>query len=149
MAEFVLKNNFFEFAEKVVHQESGPAIGTKCAPLYACIFMDEIVTEFLEIQELGPIIWVRYIDDIFFIWTHGRKSLERFLINLNDFHPNIKYTWEISDCKVNFLDLIVSLEGGNIVTDLYCKPTDGHQYLHYRSCHPSHTKRSSVYSQAL
>ena len=32
MAEFVLKNNFFEFDSKVKQQVSGTAIGTKFAP---------------------------------------------------------------------------------------------------------------------
>ena len=29
------------------------------------------------------------------------------------------------------------------------KPTDCHQYLHFQSSHPKHTKRSIVYSQTL
>ena len=29
------------------------------------------------------------------------------------------------------------------------KPTDRHQYFHYLSSHPEHTKRSTVYSQTL
>ena len=40
MAEFVLKNNYFEFDSNVKHQISGTAIGTKFAPPYACIYMD-------------------------------------------------------------------------------------------------------------
>ena len=44
MAEFILKNNYFEFNEKVCKQISGTAIGTKFAPPYACIFMDEMET---------------------------------------------------------------------------------------------------------
>ena len=35
------------------------------------------------------------------------------------------------------------------VTDLYCKATDCHQYLHYDSCHPDHMKKSNIYSQGL
>ena len=35
------------------------------------------------------------------------------------------------------------------MTDLYTKPTDTHQYLYQRSCHPSHCKSSIAYSQAL
>ena len=50
MAEFVLKNNFFEFNREVKRQKSGTAIGTKFAPPYACIFMDEEETEFLKSQ---------------------------------------------------------------------------------------------------
>ena len=36
-----------------------------------------------------------------------------------------------------------------IITDLYCKPTDGHRYLHYDSCHADHIKRSIIFSQTL
>ena len=35
MAEFVLKNNFFEFNNRIKQQISGTAIGTQCAPTYA------------------------------------------------------------------------------------------------------------------
>ena len=66
MAEFVLKNNIFEFNGKVKKQVAGTAIGTKFAPHYACIYMDETETEFLKKQELQPLVWFRYIDDIFF-----------------------------------------------------------------------------------
>ena len=38
---------------------------------------------------------------------------------------------------------------GHIVTDLHTKATDRHQYLHYTSSQPHHTKRSIAYSQAL
>ena len=33
--------------------------------------------------------------------------------------------------------------------DLYVKSTDRHQYLHYLSAHPNHTKRSVIFSQTL
>ena len=34
-------------------------------------------------------------------------------------------------------------------TDLYCKPTDSHSYLHYSSAHPLHCKKGLPYSQLL
>ena len=34
-------------------------------------------------------------------------------------------------------------------TALHIKPTNRHQYLHYASSHPEHTKRSVVCSQTL
>ena len=40
-------------------------------------------------------------------------------------------------------------EGGVLTTDLFCKPTDTHQSLHRKSCHPWHTKKVIPYSQAL
>ena len=42
MAEFVLKNNYFQFSDKVYQKISGTAIGTKFAPPYACIFMNQV-----------------------------------------------------------------------------------------------------------
>ena len=52
-------------------------------------------------------------------------------------------------CSFNCSVLQVHLEDGTIRTDLYCKPTDRHQYLQRKSCHPCHTKTAIPYSQAL
>ena len=73
MAEFVLSNS------DAFQQISGTAIGTKFAPPYACIYMDQVERKFLAMQINQPLIWLRYIDDIFFIWTHGEKELEKFV----------------------------------------------------------------------
>ena len=43
----------------------------------------------------------------------------------------------------------MKVKEGRLITDLYCKPTDGHQYLHYDSCHADHIKRSIIFSQTL
>ena len=47
MAEFVLKNNYFELNVKVEKQISGTVIGTKFVPPYAIIFKDQVETDFL------------------------------------------------------------------------------------------------------
>ena len=88
MTEFRLKNNIFEFNRKVKQQVSGTAIGTNLAPLYACIYMDEVETAFLNTQELQPLVWFSYID-IFFIWNHSEDKLHKFLQNLNRFKSNL------------------------------------------------------------
>ena len=149
MAQFVLKNNYFEFNKKICKQISGTANGTKFAPPYACIFINEMETSFLKTQQLQPFIWLRYIDDIFFIWTHDEEQLNLFLKDLNEFHPNFKFTYETSQNRVNFLDLNVSLKGGAIFTAPHIKPTDSYQSLHYKSSHPCHIENSIPYSQAL
>ena len=43
----------------------------------------------------------------------------------------------------------MQLRNNKFVTDLYCKPRDCHQYVHYNSCHSEHIKKQSVYSQRL
>ena len=48
---------------------------------------------------------------------------------------------------MNYLDVLVSNATGEIVTDLYTKPTYAHRYLHRYSFHPSHTFRGIPFSQ--
>ena len=54
MADFVLKNNYFEFESCIKQQISGTAIGTKFAPLYACIFMDKVENAFPHSENTKP-----------------------------------------------------------------------------------------------
>ena len=72
-----------------------------------------------------PIVWMRFINDVFFIWTHGQEKLETFINFLNSSHDTIKFTGEHSRESISFLDVKVSVsEGGVLTTDLFCKPTD-------------------------
>ena len=75
MAEFALKNNFFEFDSKVKQQISGTATATKFAPPYICISMDK-VDYFLEIQTVELLVWRRHIVNIIFIWNKSTEKLE-------------------------------------------------------------------------
>ena len=105
MTQFVLKNNFFEFNSQIKQQISGTTIGAKCAPTYASIFMDKVETEFLEFLETQrdkPFWWVRYIDNISFIWTHGQEKMKVFLEDLNKFHHNLKFSSNSSEENVAF-----------------------------------------------
>ena len=81
-------------------------------------------------------VWFRYIDDIFFIWTHSKQDLQRFLEELNKYHLNLKFTHESTQEKISFLNSSVSLCNGKLYTDLHIKATDCHQYLEYTSSHP-------------
>ena len=143
------KNNYFKFNKQIKLQISGTTIGTKFAQPYVRLFMDKIETAFLETQQLQPLVWFRYIDDIFFIWTHGEQELQTFLRSLNEFHTDIKFTYESSKESIAFLNLKVSVKNSKIITDLNVKSTDRHQYLHYLSAHPNHIKRSVVFSKTL
>ena len=83
------------------------------------------------------------------MWTEGEESLEKFLEDLNKSHPNLEFTYKKSKDKINFLDVVITIKEGRIITDLYCKPTDGHQDLHYDSCHADHIKRLIIFSQTI
>ena len=116
----------------------GIAIGTKFAAPYASIFRDQHETKFLESQILKPLVWFRYIDDIFFIWTHGEEKLKKFMKDFNSFSDDIKFTFEFDKRSISFLDLKVFSSNGKLMTSLYSIPTDCHQYLLYKPSHPEH-----------
>ena len=77
------------------------------------------------------------------------KEVEKFMSSFNSFTPNLKLTYESSKKEISFLDLKVLLNKNKLSTDMHIKPTNRHQYLHYSSGHPEHTKRSIVYSHLL
>ena len=70
-----------------------------------------------------PMIWWRYIDDIFFIWEHGEESLKVFIEQVNIFHSTIEFTAEYSKEEVNFLDVNIKLIDEELKTDLFVKPS--------------------------
>ena len=71
------------------------------------------------------------------------------MLSLEEFHTDTKFTYESSKESFAFLDLKVSVKSSKIITDLYVKSADRHQYHHYLSAHPDPTKRSVALSQTL
>ena len=150
LLRMVLEMNNFQFNGKNYLQVGGTAMGTRVAPTLANLFMGYFEEKFVYTQKFQPKLWVRFIDDIFVIWTHGAEKLHSFIANLNNAHHSIKFTAEISAERLPFLDTMVILGGeGDIFTDLYTKPTDANNFLHFDSAHPTHCKKGIPYGQFL
>ena len=92
LAECVLNNNIFEHNTSFFKQLRRTAAGTNMAPPYAIIFMGDLEKKILKDCGKKPFTWWRYIDDIFMLWQHGEKELEKFLKFRNCHHPTIKLT---------------------------------------------------------
>ena len=148
---------------------------TKPAPSYANIFMARRIDN--KIEELAakfgdgvyPLRFLkRFLDDIFMIFTGFIENLHLLLSELNNIHPTIKFTMNhifpenppdmenpVPPCPcppaqtLPFLDTACSIRSGQIVTDLYRKPTDRNQYLLTSSCHPAHVTNNIPFSLAL
>ena len=82
-------------------------MGTKTAVSFANIFMAEIETNLMQQNNTKPREWKRYIDDVFSLWDCNRNEEERFIDEANTFHPTIKFTAEISENEIIFLDTVV------------------------------------------
>ena len=54
-------------------QVQGTAMGTRMAHSYANIFMKYIEMQLIETSPKKQTIWLRFIDDILMIWSHGKQ----------------------------------------------------------------------------
>ena len=142
----VLTKNYFQFNGQMYRQKQSTAIGTRMAPNYAIIFMHYLESNLLNQTTLKPKTWLRLIDDIFMIWSHGIQALNLVMDILNNFHSTIKFTYEYSQHEVAFLDTVVhKTENNELFTTAHHKPTDNKQYLHFHSAHPRKQKESVPY----
>ena len=83
MILFILKNNVFRFSNSIFKQIIGVAMATPLAPNLANLFMTEVETRMLHEYEakmgLRPMLWLRYIDNIFFLWPYCEESLLKLI----------------------------------------------------------------------
>ena len=105
MLRLTLKENSFQFNRKNYLQINGTAVGTKMA--FANIFMADLETQILSKSIIKPMIWKRYIDNIFLLWDVSKPDIDKFITQANSHHPTIKFTAEISNTEATFLDIVV------------------------------------------
>jgi hypothetical protein len=147
----ILTLNNFIFNSTNFLQVSGVAMGTKCAVIYANLFMSHFEENYIyNLMNNKTYFYKRFIDDIFLLWNGTLDELKTCLKKLNELHPTIKFDAKYSFESIDFLDTHTykSIDG-KLLTTLYTKPTDRQSYLHSKSYHPSSCKRSVAYSQAL
>ena len=162
LLEVVQDSNYFEFGEQLFKQKAGTAIGQKQAPPYCCIGAAKLEKDkiypnerFLKVvndtSDDNPTTrwWKHFIDDVFAATTMTEEEAGDFVAWMNTLWPGIHFTYEFSNSNVNYLDIKIIREGNTIKTDLHIKETNKQLYLDYRSCHPAHTFKSIVYSQAM
>ena len=77
---------------------------TKMAVAFANIFMTNIEKEILRQSTYKPLVWKRFIDDAFLLWNITKDEVDDFIVQANEFHPTIKFTAEISEKEMTFLD---------------------------------------------
>ena len=100
--------------------------------------------------EAKTLLYLRFIDDMFMIWTKSENDLIGFLNELNTKHTSIKFEFKHSRQQKEFLDTLVYIDNNNkLQATLYKKPSDRQNYLHSKSEHPYSLKKSIAYSQAF
>ena len=72
--------------------------------------MGQLKEKLLDSYPVKPTLWYRFIDDIFCIFPANLTEAQKFIDYLNTQHHSIKFTAEISNKSVNFLDTTISRE---------------------------------------
>ena len=152
MILFILKNNVFRFSSLIYQQIMGMAMGTPMSCNFANLSVSEVESNMLNEYEtatgIRPFLWLRYIDDVFFLWSDDEESLLKFIKFARTYSKSkgmkssLDYDVFYRQDTVNFLDFTVQIKNGEFETELSTKDTDAHLYLLSSSCHPKHTTKA-------
>ena len=83
-------------------------MGTRMGSGYANLFVGYVEHQFfIQHNGLKPELYGRYIDDCIGAISSSREELDQFITSVNSFHPALKYTWEISETSLAFIDIKV------------------------------------------
>lgn len=131
------KQNFFQFNNQIYVQKEGVSMGSNWSPLFAEIFMahfeEKIFKSNLPIIK-NIIHWSRYVDDIFIIWSGTLNEIQSLLTYINNLHNNLKFTLEIGEKRLNFLDITINLNPNGFTSfEVYRKPTNTSHCISYHS----------------
>lgn len=148
LLDLSLDYSFVEFQNEIFYQTKGIQMGN-CASVSVAN-----ITAGIELQNIWRkeiIFNGRFIDDLLAIAdvTEITTNYDVFISEMLQ-HNFLKFSYEFSTHSVNFLDMTIKLnECNNILTTIFQKPMNKHQFVHYDSNHPKHLLKSLPYSCGL
>ncbi|KAJ8916727.1 hypothetical protein NQ315_013931 [Exocentrus adspersus] len=82
-----LTTTYFKWKGDFYEETDGVAMRSPLTPVVANYFMENFEQQVLDQAPTKPKCWLRYVDDTFVIWPHGRDRLQEFLGHLNSINP--------------------------------------------------------------
>lgn len=137
--KFILQNAYCTFNDKIYEQVNGMPMGTNAAVSLANLYMHHYVESKQGVQtwiESHALIFRRFIDDLFFIWTGNEEDLQTFHQLLRLSHPKIDLTMKYSQSTIDFLDLQISINSNQVTTSVFQKALNKYLYIPPTSNHP-------------
>ena len=112
--------------------------------------LSQTVVQMLQ-YTLLPLEWKRYINDIFSLWNVDKKEIEEFIVLANSHHLTMKFTAEIPDKEINFLDTKGERFNKQVILAIgtHFNSTGTFQYTHLSSCHPPGVRKGFIKGEAL
>ena len=127
---------------KLYNQINGIAMGSPLGPTFANFYMGNLENKISSELDNKPKIYCRYVDDIF-ILVRDKNEIISLKTKMEE-NSVLKFTCEIGNSKIPFLDVDVSANGDKFITKVYKKPTDKGWCLNGKSECPDRYKISVI-----
>lgn len=126
--------NYLLYKGQFYRQLNGIFMGNSLGSIIVQIVTEHInnVLEKLKKDKIiPPTVWLVYVDDHLVICRE--QHIDTILKHLNAFDPGrIKFTCELeNEASINFLDLTLIRQHGEIITNWYTKPIASNRILNY------------------
>ena len=154
--DIILEHNYFLFAVKYFQQVYGFAMATKAAVNCANLSLGYLeVKAFDQLPKLYPLDLVnhfmenyfRFLDDVDYSWLQDYDP-KPFQSLFNGLDPKIQFIFSDLSKECDFLDIHSKVVDYEVELDVFRKPTDAFNFLHFNSCHPKHTRNNIALSIA-
>ena len=144
------KESFFIFDEKIYRQIDGVSMGSPLGPTLANAFLCHYEKEWLDScpAEFKPLIYKRYVDDIFVLFS-CESHVQKFTDYMNNRHKSIRFTNEVEkNNQFAFLDVLISRKTNlnKFETSIYRKSTFSGVFTNFNSFIPSIYKHGLIHT---
>ena len=110
----ILTLNSLIFNSKFYLQIKSFVMGTICAHTYPNVFMSDFEERYIyPLIENKSSSYLRFIDDVFMVWTRSENELTTFINEINKKHHSIKFDFKFSKEKIEFLDTFFHKDHNN------------------------------------
>ena len=132
--DLVLNNSFLKFNGRILRQKFGVAMGNPLSVSVSDIFLGLLEQEFLRNcpSAFKPLLYRRYIDDVFLIFDGPTTLLQDFLDYVHEClaSTRIRFTSELENCKkLPFLDIVLHRTPSKFELSVYRKVTHSNRYI--------------------
>ena len=154
LIKLCVSSTVFSFNGEGFKQKFGVAMGSPLSPILANLCMEFVEKDILDYcpPHLKPLIWVRYVDDIFIVFKGTPEEFNNFFEYVNSFVPSIKFTAEHeSENKLPFLDVMVFHDPivHSFKFSVFRKETNAENYIHFFSFHSNQIKTNIIMNFVL
>jgi hypothetical protein len=89
-----INNTYFQYGDPYYKQVRGVAIGSPLSPVICNLFLEELESRAMNSFDPKPSVFLRYVNDIFLLWSESTRPIKEFHQHLNNQNASITFTVE-------------------------------------------------------